>query len=55
MGKLPHRVAITGATGYLGRAITAKLFQNGHHVRALIRPGSGDRVGPGAEAHELDQ
>jgi uncharacterized protein YbjT (DUF2867 family) len=54
LGNLARRVAITGATGYLGRAITAKLSQKGHHVRALIRPGTRDRVAPGAEAHELD-
>lgn len=54
MGKLTRRVAITGATGYLGRAITPKLCEKGHQVRALIRPGSGARVAPGAETHELD-
>src|SRR6266702_3723117 len=48
------KVAITGATGYLGRAITARLVDKGHHVRALIRPGSRHRVTAGAEIRELD-
>lgn len=49
-----RRVAITGATGYLGRALTIRLLQRGHDVRALVRPGSSDRVEGGAEARELD-
>ena len=49
-----RRVAITGATGYLGRATTAKLLAKGHAVRALVRPGSSHRVATGAEARELD-
>ena len=31
------RVAITGATGYVGQAITLKLLRRDHEVRALVR------------------
>jgi nucleoside-diphosphate-sugar epimerase len=34
------RVALTGATGFLGRAVAAHLLQQGHEVAALIRPDS---------------
>jgi uncharacterized protein YbjT (DUF2867 family) len=30
-------VAITGATGFVGRHITAQLLRRGHRVRALVR------------------
>jgi len=33
-------VAVTGATGFIGGAITASLLQQGFQVRALVRPGS---------------
>jgi uncharacterized protein YbjT (DUF2867 family) len=49
-----RKVAITGATGYMGRALTAQLVARGHHVRALIRPGSRHRVVPGAEPVTVD-
>jgi uncharacterized protein YbjT (DUF2867 family) len=42
-------VFITGATGYLGRRLTAELLARGHGVRALARPGSEERVPAGAE------
>src|SRR5689334_16203356 len=47
-------VAIAGATGYMGRALTRKLLERGHAVRAVIRPGRSDRVVEGAESRELD-
>jgi uncharacterized protein YbjT (DUF2867 family) len=50
----PRKVAITGATGYMGRTLTAKLIARGHEVRALIRPGSKHRVVAGAEPRTLD-
>ncbi len=37
-------VAITGATGYVGRFVVAELHQRGMHIRALSRPTS-DRSG----------
>jgi uncharacterized protein YbjT (DUF2867 family) len=55
MASTPQRkVAITGATGYMGRALTTQLLARGHHVRALIRPGSRHRVIAGAEPVTLD-
>jgi len=32
------RVAITGATGFTGRRVAARLLARGHEVRALVRP-----------------
>lgn len=32
---------LTGATGYIGTAVTARLVDAGHEVVALVRPGSG--------------
>ena len=43
------RVFISGATGYLGRALISALLERGHSVRALARPGSESRVPRGAE------
>lgn len=42
-----HEVFITGASGYIGRSLTARLHARGHGVRALVRRGSQGRVGPG--------
>ncbi len=49
-----RRIAVTGATGYLGRSVCAGLIERGHVVRALVRPGTSRRVAAGAEARELD-
>ena len=43
-------VFITGATGYLGRALVPALHARGHRVRALVRSGSESRLPAGAEA-----
>jgi len=32
-----HRIFVTGATGYIGRALVARLVADGHEVRALYR------------------
>jgi uncharacterized protein YbjT (DUF2867 family) len=42
-------VFITGATGYLGRALIPALLARGHGVRALARGASAARVPAGAE------
>jgi uncharacterized protein YbjT (DUF2867 family) len=51
---MPLDVSITGATGYLGRALTAALHARGHRVSALVRAGGAARVAPGIAAHEVD-
>ena len=51
MGR-PSRAAcdvfITGATGYVGRRLTAALLERGHRVRALTRAASAGRIPRGA-------
>lgn len=42
------QVFVTGATGYIGRALVPELLARGHGVRALVRPGSESKVPPGA-------
>jgi nucleoside-diphosphate-sugar epimerase len=40
---MPHRVFVTGATGYLGSAIAARFASAGHEVRGLTRHGESAR------------
>ena len=42
-------VFITGATGFLGRRLSAELLRRGHIVRGLVRPGSEKHLQPGCE------
>ena len=51
MNQSTATVAITGATGFLGRALTRRLLDEGHTVRALARPTT-DRSGFPAEGVE---
>jgi uncharacterized protein YbjT (DUF2867 family) len=51
---MPRTVCITGATGYLGRALSGALCARGHTVRALVRPGGAARVPPRTHAREVD-
>ena len=44
----PRDVFVTGATGYLGRALVPALLERGHAVRALVRPGSEAKLPAGA-------
>jgi len=44
MSTPPRKIAITGATGFLGGALTQRLLAEDHFVRALIRP---DKPRPG--------
>ena len=34
------KVFITGATGFVGQAVTAAAIEQGHHVRAVVRRSS---------------
>jgi uncharacterized protein YbjT (DUF2867 family) len=43
-----RNVFVTGATGYLGRPLVARLLARGHVVRTLVRPGSERRLPHGA-------
>lgn len=49
------RIVITGATGYLGRALSQALVDEGSEtILALARPGGAARVAAGVQATELD-
>ncbi|HEX2853875.1 MAG TPA: NAD(P)H-binding protein [Opitutaceae bacterium] len=43
-------IAVTGGTGYLGRALIPSLLARGHRVRVLVRPGSERRLPAGVTA-----
>jgi uncharacterized protein YbjT (DUF2867 family) len=43
-------VFMTGATGYMGRALASRLVERGHRVRALVRAGSEARLPARVEA-----
>ena len=45
-----RRIFLTGGTGYLGSRLIPLLIERGHHVRALAREASQDRLPPGCEA-----
>lgn len=51
-----HTSLVTGATGFIGAHLAVNLLQNGHRVRALVRPGSDLRLlqGLDIEYHEGD-
>ena len=38
-------IALTGATGFVGREVLNRLVRDGYHVRSLVRPSSIDKVG----------
>jgi uncharacterized protein YbjT (DUF2867 family) len=42
-------VFISGATGYLGRALAQSLVARGHRVRGLVRPGAESKLPDGCE------
>jgi uncharacterized protein YbjT (DUF2867 family) len=43
-------VFVTGGTGFMGRHLIRSLIERGHDVKALVRPGSEDKLEPGALA-----
>jgi len=43
------QVFLSGATGYVGRALVAKLIERGHRARVLARAGSEHKIPQGAE------
>ena len=45
-----RQVFLSGGTGYVGRALVAKLIARGHRPRVLARAGSEHKVPAGAEA-----
>lgn len=53
LNSTPTTVAVTGATGYVGRFVVAELLQRGVAVRALSRPSS-DRTGFAAPITWID-
>lgn len=42
-------VFITGGTGYIGHHLVPLLLERGHGVRALVRPGSEEKLLPGCQ------
>jgi uncharacterized protein YbjT (DUF2867 family) len=46
---MPRAVFLTGASGFMGRRLTAELLRRGHSVRGLVRPGSESRAAQGCE------
>src|SRR5687768_14755022 len=46
---MAHDIFVTGATGYLGRALIPALLARRHHVRALVRSGSESKIPAGAQ------
>jgi uncharacterized protein YbjT (DUF2867 family) len=49
MGGQKHHVFITGATGYVGVPLAARLLNRGHRVTALTREQSRDKLPTGCE------
>jgi uncharacterized protein YbjT (DUF2867 family) len=48
-GLARHDVFVTGATGYIGRALVPALLARGHTVRALVRRGSERKAPAGVQ------
>jgi uncharacterized protein YbjT (DUF2867 family) len=50
MDAQPHRVFVTGGTGYVGRPLITQLLERGHEVHALVRPASERKLPAGCQA-----
>jgi len=50
MMKEQRCVFIAGGTGYMGQRLIPRLMQRGHEVRALVRPGSEEKLPNGCTA-----
>lgn len=50
MDAQPRRVFVTGGTGYVGRPLITQLLERGHEIRALVRPGSEQKLPAGCQA-----
>jgi len=46
---MPRAVFLTGASGFMGRRLTAELLRRGHSVRGLVRSGSESRAAQGCD------
>jgi uncharacterized protein (TIGR01777 family) len=51
----PLTIAVTGASGMIGRALVPFLTSGGHQVRRLVRPGPGRVLGEGDIAWDPEQ
>jgi uncharacterized protein YbjT (DUF2867 family) len=49
MNVQPHRVFVTGGTGYVGRPLVTQMLERGHEVQALVRPGSERKLAAGCQ------
>ena len=49
-----RQIFITGATGFIGSALTTELLRRGHQVSALTRPGSEDKLPAGCRVVQGD-
>jgi len=47
---MPHRIFLTGGTGYMGSRLIPILVARGHEVVALVRPGSEGKLPAGCTA-----
>jgi nucleoside-diphosphate-sugar epimerase len=45
-----RNVFIAGGTGYMGQRLIPRLLRRGHEVRALVRPGSEEKLPDGCTA-----
>ena len=49
-----QNIFITGGSGYMGRHLIPHLLKRGHSIRALVRPGSENKLPPGTTPESGD-